>query len=69
MERGEDEKSGQRLERVMKDALQPIGVFPNSRTVWLIISSGSEVMSVERMNHCLPAVGEIQKTILELMRG
>lgn len=48
----------QMLEWVRKDILQPIGVSPNSRTVWLIISSGSEVMSVERINHCLPAVEE-----------
>jgi len=53
------------LEWVGKDALQPIGVSPNSRTVWLIISSGSEVMSVERMNHCLPAVEEIRTTTLD----
>jgi len=61
-------KGGQGLGRVMKDVLQPIGVLPNSRTVWLIISSGSEVISVERMNHCLPAVGKIRTTTLELMR-
>jgi len=45
--------------------LQPIGVLANSRTVRLIISSGSEVMSVERMNHCLPAVGGVQGITLE----
>ena len=43
-----------------RDILQPIGVSANSRTVLLIISSGSEVMRVERMNHCLPAVGGVQ---------
>ena len=37
-----------------------MGVPANSRTVWFIISSGSEVMSVERMNHCLPAAKENQ---------
>jgi len=59
MGEGRVRRDSKMLERVRKDILQPIGVSPNSRTVWLIISSGSEVISVEWMNHCLPAVKEI----------
>ena len=59
MGEGRVRRDSKMLEWVRKDILQPIGVSPNSRTVWLIISSGSEVISVEWMNHCLPAVKEI----------
>ena len=59
MGEGRVRRDSKMLEWVRKDILQPIGVSPNSRTVWLIISSGSEVMSVGWMNHCLPAVKEI----------
>jgi len=37
------------------NSLQPMGVSANCITVWLIMSSGREVISVDRMNHCLPA--------------
>ena len=51
--------------RARKYVLQPMGVSANSRTVWLMTSSGSEVMSVERMNHCLPAVEKVRITTSE----
>ena len=40
------------------DVLQPTGVSANSRTVWLMMSSGKEEINAERMNHCLPAFFE-----------
>jgi hypothetical protein len=38
-----------------KDSLHPTGVSANCITVSLMISSGRDEMSAERMNHCLPA--------------
>lgn len=37
------------------DLLQPMGVSANCMTVSLMMSSGKEEISAERMNHCLPA--------------
>lgn len=39
-------------------ALQPTGVSAKDITVSLMISSGSEVIRAERMNHCLPATSQ-----------
>lgn len=42
-----------------------MGVFANWMTVRLMVSSGRECMSADRMNHCRPAVRQMARDISE----
>ena len=51
------------------DLLQPIGVSANWSTVLWMTSSGSEWMSDERRNHCLPAAHQIDALLAQTVSG